>query len=119
MVHAFTGPPTIIIHPISHMTTVNLSVTLSCEGTGKGSIRYLWESSSNGEPWVQISNSNKRNFTAKDLYQSQGYRCVVFNEAGRTTSNVANITVLSECVKIVTTGMLLLIECMNRNHHSS
>ena len=33
-----------------------------------------------------------------NLQESQQYRCVVSNEAGRTRSNVATITVLSKLV---------------------
>ena len=48
MTQVFTGPPTITTHPTSQLTNVIMSVTLDCEGTGRGSITYHWETSSGG-----------------------------------------------------------------------
>ena len=74
-----------------------MSVTLNCEGTGRGSITYHWETSNiNGGQWMNISNSNSKTLVVRDLQQSQQYRCVVSNEAGSTRSDVATVTVLSE-----------------------
>ena len=99
----FAGPPNITAHPTSHLITTGMNVTLSCEGTGQGPIRYRWEISDvNGGPWARISNSDKKSFVVRDLEQSQRYRCAVSNAAGTVTSNVAIVTVLSECVKITT-----------------
>ena len=89
--------PVITTHPTSQLTTVSMSVTLDCEGTGRGSITYHWETSNiNGGQWMNISNSNSRRLVVRNLEQSQQYRCVVSNEAGSTRSNVATVTVLSE-----------------------
>ena len=113
-----TGPPDITSHPSSQLTTINMSVTLNCVGVGKGTIKYLWEiSNNNGGPWTKISNSNGRSLVVRNLSQSRHYRCVVSNDAGRTTSNVATITVLSEFY-----NHSLVIYCavtLNRNHYSS
>ena len=99
MTNVSTGAPSITTHPSSQLTNVTMNVTLNCEAIGKGSIRYLWEfSNSSGGPWMQINNSNRRHLVVGNLSQSEHYRCVVSNEAGRTTSNVATITVLSEHV---------------------
>ena len=96
MTQVFTGPPIITTHPTSQLTNVSLSVTLDCEGTGRGSITYHWETSNiNGGQWMNISDSNSKALV-RNLEQSQQYRCVVSNEAGSTRSNVATITVLSE-----------------------
>ena len=74
-----------------------MSVTLDCEGTGRGSITYHWETSNiNGGQWMNISNSNRKRYVVRNLEQSQRYRCVVSNEAGSTRSDAAAITVLSE-----------------------
>ena len=73
-------------------------IVLLCEGTGGGSITYQWESSNiNGGQWVNVSNGNNKRLIVRNLEQSQQYRCVVSNEAGSTTSNVATIAVLSKC----------------------
>ena len=97
----FTGPPTITTHPTSQLTNVSMSVTLDCEGTGRGSITYHWETSNiNGGQWMNISNSNTRRLVVRNLEQSQQYRCIVSNEAGSTRSNVATVTVLSKLLKL-------------------
>ena len=91
------GPPTITTHPINQLTNISISVTLNCEGTGRGSITYQWETSNiNGGQWRSFSNSNSKTLVVGTLEQSQQYRCVVSNEAGSTRSNVATVTVLSK-----------------------
>jgi len=97
MIQVFTGPPTIKIHPTNQLITTGMNVTLKCEGMGGGSITYQWEISNiNEEEWMNISNSNSKRLVVMNLKQSQQYRCVVFNEAGSTKSNVAAVAVLSE-----------------------
>ena len=97
MTQVSTGPPTITTHPTSQLTTVSMSVTLNCEGTGRGSITYQWQTRNiNGGQWSDISNSNNRRLDVSNLQESQQYRCVVSNEASETRSNVATVTVLSK-----------------------
>ena len=75
-----------------------MNITLDCEGTGNGSITYQWDTSNiNGGQWMNVGNSNSKTLVVGTLEQSQQYRCVVSNEAGSTRSNVATVTVLSEC----------------------
>ena len=95
MTQVSTGPPTITTHPTSQLTTVSMSVTLNCEGTGRGSITYQWQDRNRGR-LKNIRNSNKKRLVVKNLQESQQYRCVVSNEAGGTESIVATITVLSK-----------------------
>ena len=96
--NVFTGPPIIITHPNSQLTTMSMSVTLDCEGTGRGLITYQWESKgiNSSRRWTIIRNSNRKTLIIRNLEQSQQYRCVVYNEAGSSRSNVATVTVLSE-----------------------
>ena len=97
MTLVFTGPPTITTHPASQLTNISISVILDCEGTGRGSITYQWETSNiNRVQWMKINNSNSKALVVGTLEQSQQYRCVVSNEAGSNTSNVATVTVLGE-----------------------
>ena len=92
-----TGPPSVTTHPSSQLVISNMNITLDCEGTGRGSITYQWETSNiNRGQWMHISNSNTTELVVGTLEQSQQYRCVVSNEAGNTRSNVATVTVLSE-----------------------
>ena len=104
MTQVFTGPPNITAHPISHMITAGMNVTLNCEGTGRGSIKYLWETNDVNEgQWARISNSHESSLVVTGLEQSQQYRCAVSNEVGTVTSNIAVVMVLSEYVKTITT----------------
>ena len=97
MTQVSTGPPTITTHPTSQLTTVSRSVTLNCEGIGRGSVTYQWQARNiNGGQWRYISNSNNKRRDLSNLQESQQYSCVVSNEAGGTRSNVATVAVLSK-----------------------
>ena len=99
MTQVSTGPTTITTHPTSQLTTVNMSVTLNCEGTGRGSITYQWQTRNiYGGQWSVISNSNNRRLVVRNLQESQQYRCIVSNEAGSIISHVAIVTVLSKLI---------------------
>ena len=108
MTQVSVGRPIIKAHPTSQLTTVSMSVTLNCEGTGRGSITYLWQNRNiNGGQWRNIRSNNRR-LVVSNLQESQQYRCVVSNEAGETTSNVATVTVLSK--RLV--DMVFMFICM-------
>ena len=94
------GAPIITTQPISQLTTVNMNVTLTCEGAGIGTITYHWEVKNiNGEEWTNISNSNNTKLM-RNLEQSEQYRCVVSNHIDPTKSNIATVNVLSKCATI-------------------
>ena len=108
MTQVFTGAPTIITHPTSRRAVAGTNATLTCEGTGKGLIKYQWEASNiKGEKWMNISNTTNAKLDLTDLRQSQQYRCIVSNEAGGVRSNPAVITVLSKQVQTVGIGILI------------
>ena len=122
MTQVFTGPPTITTHPTSQLTSVDINVTLDCEGTGRGSITYQWETSNiNGGQWANISDGNSKSVFIENLTQSQQYRCVVSNEAGSTRSNVATVTVLSKLlVNIISVNnFYFYISSFDNSHHRS
>ena len=97
----FTGPPIIMMHPNDEVIAVNTSVTLNCKGTGKRPITYQWQSKPiNRNVWMNIRKSNNQKLVVMSLQQSQQYRCVVSNEAGSNTSNIATVTVLSKYLRI-------------------
>ena len=97
MTQVFTGPPTITTHPTSQLITISMNVTLDCNGTGRKPITYRWETSNiTGGQWMSISSTNSMTVVVWTLEQSQQYRCVVYNEAGSTRSNVATVIVLSK-----------------------
>ena len=102
MTQVSTGPPTITTHPTSQLINNSISVTLDCEGTGRGSITYQWETSNiNRGQWMSISNYINKTLAVGTLEQSQQYRCAVSNEAGSTRSNVATVNVLSKLYLLV------------------
>ena len=87
-----------------------MTIVLKCEGTGRGSIIYHWETSKINEgQWMNISDSDSRRLDVSNLEQSQQYRCVVSNEAGSTRSDVATVTVLSKSIIICVMYMILLL----------
>ena len=94
----FIGPPTITTHPTGQFITANMSVTLNCTGDSQGPITYQWETSSVKEEWKEINITNSSRFVVTNLQESQQYRCIVSNEAGKTKSNTATIVVLSKCI---------------------
>lgn len=92
-----TGPPTITTHPTSHLLAVGMNIALKCEGTGRGSIAYQWQTRNiNGGQWSDINNSNNGKLVIRNLQASRKYSCIVSNAAGNTRSSVANVTVLSK-----------------------
>ena len=94
------SPPKITTQPTSQLTTVNMSVILTCEATGIGPITYRWEVKNiNGEEWMNISNSNNTKLV-RNLQQSEQYRCVASNQFNPTESNIATVNVLSKCETI-------------------
>ena len=107
-----TGPPTITTHPASQLTNVSISVTLDCEGTGRGSIKYHWESKKGDTKWMNIR--NRKTLVVKNLQRSQQYRCVVSNEAGSTRSNVATVTVLSKLFANISVIIILITGISNQ-----
>ena len=111
MTQVFTGRPTITTHPTSQLTNVSMSVTLDCEGTGRGSITYHWTTKQINKRWMKINNSNNKRYVVRNLEQSQQYRCVVSNEAGSTRSNVATITLLSK-LYICQCHAILILSCI-------
>ena len=116
MTQVFTGPPTITTHPTSQLITVNVSVILNCEGTGREPITYHWETSNiNRGRWMYISNSNSKTLVVRNLEQSEQYRCVVTNEAGSTKSDVATVTVLSKL--LINTDVFICLKFDNRGGH--
>jgi len=75
-----------------------MSVTLNCEGTGRGTITYQWQTRNISEAqWRNIG--NKIILIVSNLHRPQQYRCVVTNEAGETTSDVATVTISSMFTK--------------------
>ena len=94
------SPPNITTQPTSQLTTVNMSVTLTCKGTSTEPITYRWEvKNNNGEEWMNISNSNNTKLV-RNLEQSEQYRCVVSNQFDTKESNIATVSVLSKCATI-------------------
>ena len=93
MIQVSTGPPMITIHPTSQLIKVGTSITLTCKGTGRGSIMYQWEIKSSSRV---LRNTTGETLRVRNLQESHQYWCVVSNEAGEMRSNVTTVTVLSK-----------------------
>ena len=100
-VYHFIGPPTITVHPASQFTSVDSNITLNCKGIGRLPIEYQWQNrNSDLESWSNISDSNTQIYSVSNLLQSQQFRCVVWNEAGESTSITAIITLLGKYLQV-------------------
>ena len=122
MTQVFTGDrsPTVTTHPTSQLTNISMSVTLVCEGTGRGSITSQWETSNiNGGQWMNISDSNNKTFVVRNLEQLQQHKCIVSNEASSNISNIARFTILGKLSAAIMHTFMYLTFDDNRNHHSS
>ena len=96
----FTGPPKIVVNPISQSATPDASVTLKCRGNGIGSIVYEWETREiDGVQWRPAGDHNR--LTVRRPKESHQYRCVVSNEAGKTVSSISTISVISKYISFV------------------
>ena len=87
----FTGPPIITRHPANKVVNITVGTTLSCEATGVN-VEYQWEVSSiDEEQWERFYGITSASFSFHSA-TSKKYRCIAFNEAGRTISNASTVT---------------------------
>ena len=71
-----------------------MSITLSCEAAGGGSITYYWEFSDIAkDQWTIIGNSDGPKLVIRNL---EKYRCIASNDAGRVISDSSIVTFLSK-----------------------
>ena len=96
MILLHAGPPTITIQPASQLTTIGSTITLSCEGTGRGILTNNWEEREQGNRWKVIDGSNNTTLTIRNIQNSTRFRCTISNEAGDTRSHPASITILGK-----------------------
>ena len=96
MTQLYAGPPTITIQPVSQLSTIGMTVNLSCEGTGGGILTYHWEERKQGNKWETISGNNNTRLTIRNIQNSTRFRCTVSNEAGDTRSHPASVTILGK-----------------------
>ena len=94
MMQVYTGPPTITTQPATQLSTTGMSITLTCEGTGRGLLMYNWEERKQGSRWGIVSGNSNTTLTITNIQKSSRFRCTVSNEAGSTTSHTAIITIL-------------------------
>ena len=89
-----------------------MSTTLNCKGSGREPIIYQWEYSLiDKEQWKSISDSNTEKLVIRNLQQSEKYRCLVSNQAGRTVSNTSTVILMGKlfiqidtiCIDVFTT----------------
>jgi len=96
----FSDPPVITQSPTSQMVaSSDTRVNLTCEAFSMdGSVQYLWEKKGydDGTAWTVELDATQSTSVEANPSISQQYRCVAISDAGRATSQVANITVLSK-----------------------
>jgi len=73
-----------------------MNITLNCLGTGTGLLTYYWEEREQGKKWRMISGKNSSSLTVRNIQKSNQFRCTISNEAGKTTSYPAGITILGK-----------------------
>ena len=78
--------------------SANGSVTLNCEGIGREPITYQWQKKYlEQSPWRDVSKGDDQSqLPITNIQHSVQYRCIVSNEAGSETSDVATITVMGK-----------------------
>ena len=96
MMNVHIGPPTITIQPASQLSTIGMTITLNCEGTGRGLLTYYWEERERRNRWGMINGNSSSALTIRNIQNSNQFRCTVSNEAGSTTSHPAGITILGK-----------------------
>ena len=94
----YSGSPVITAHPSSVDVPVGNNFTLSCQAGGHGSLLFSWEKFSGGS-WHVVDTGNTTEYTATTTTAGQvTYKCIVTNEAGSVTSDIANINIYGEVV---------------------
>ena len=101
----FIGIPVIITHPSDEVTNTTVSVTLSCEATGGGSIMYYWETSDiTKDQWTLLGESDGPTLVIRNLEKSEKYRCIASNDAGSAISNSSTVSFLGKL--LIKTGII-------------
>ena len=96
----YIEPPVIITSPMSQVkigrSTPNV---LNCEASSfDGKVLYHWESKGSQDTKWNVLTAKRSDAMSYTTFTtaSEQYRCVATNDAGETTSKIANITVLSK-----------------------
>ena len=87
-----TDPPVITEHPVGGNVPIGMNITLKCNGSGLGSLRYAWQRHHRGN-WSTIDTDATTSYTAT---ASGSYRCILSNEAGTTESNRTRVNIYGE-----------------------
>ena len=98
MCHHSLGPPVVMdLQSSSNNVPLGRSITLTCTGSGLGTLIYSWERSS-GSSWTVVDNDNTTSYTTDKMLAigRYMYRCRVSNEAGLVVSNNAIVNVYGE-----------------------
>ena len=90
----FTSPAIIVTHPNDAVINASQRVVLNCEGSGKGMLSYEWQVSNiDKSNWKNLT-INATNILVWNLRVSEKYRCLVYNEAGGSISNISTVTLM-------------------------
>ena len=103
-----TGPPVFLAHPISHIVTVGMTVSLYCNVSGI-KVTFVWERMSDGGKWSRIRNSQSYKYDVRNIQQSQQYRCIAGNTVLAIISEVATIQVLSKHIQFCNYTLICIL----------
>ena len=92
----YIDPPQITEHPVGGDIPIGMNVTLNCNATGLGLLKFAWQRYDVGN-WATISTDSTTSYTAT---ASGLYRCRVSNEAGAVESNRTRVNIYGEyCIR--------------------
>ena len=84
-------PPSITVQPQSQVKTVGQPVTFTVQASGATPFSYQWQRNGANIPGATSTSYSIASTTLSD--NGAGFRCVVTNSFGSTTSNTATLTV--------------------------
>ena len=90
------GLPIITTHPNGEVINATESVTLNCMASGRGPLTYRWQNCPIDRNEWKYTFVNSTSIPVRNLIHSEKYRCIVSNEAGKTISNTAIVTLMGK-----------------------
>ena len=101
-------------HPVGGDVPIGMNITLECEATGRGTLKFSWERHHAGN-WTTISVDSTKSYTATT---SGSYRCKASNEAGSNVSNRARVNIYGELWPDLSACDDSIV-CRSSYHHNS
>ena len=97
----FTGRAIIVTHPNDAIINASQRVVLICQGSGKGTLSYEWQVYNFDESNWENLTVNATNILVWRLRASEKYRCIVYNEAGGSISNISTVFLMGMLLSFI------------------